>query len=117
MNKKDLSKRDIGTKFISPAVKQTGWNEISQFREKCGFTKGRLIVRGKLVSREKGKPADYILNFEPNIPIAIIEGKDNTHNVGNGIQQALKNVVTLYIPFALSSDGEVFIFMTEQVLG
>jgi hypothetical protein len=51
MNKKDLSERDIGTKFITPAVKQAGWDEMSQIREKVYFTKGRIIVRGKLVTR------------------------------------------------------------------
>ena len=41
---------------------------MTQIREEVSFTKGRLIVRGKLVSR--GKRADYILYYRPNIPIA-----------------------------------------------
>jgi hypothetical protein len=44
------------------------------------FTKGRIIVRGKLVARGKAKRADYILYYKPNIPIAIIEAKDNDHS-------------------------------------
>jgi type I site-specific restriction endonuclease len=31
--KKSLSERDICTKFILPAVKQAGWDEMSQIRE------------------------------------------------------------------------------------
>ncbi len=54
MNKKELSERDICTKLITPAVKQAGWDEMSQIREEVYFTKGRIIVRGKLVTR--GKP-------------------------------------------------------------
>jgi len=51
MDKRSLSERDICTKFITPAVKQAGWDEMLQIREEVGFTKGRIIVRGKLVSR------------------------------------------------------------------
>ena len=59
-----------------------------QIREEVGFTKGRIIVRGKLVTRGKAKRADYILYYKPNIPIALIEAKDNNHSVGDGMQQA-----------------------------
>ena len=72
MNKRDLSERDICTKFITPALRQSGLDEISQIREEVGFTKGRIIVRGKLVTRGKPKRADYILYYKPNIPIAVI---------------------------------------------
>jgi type I restriction enzyme R subunit len=75
--KKSLSERDICTKFITPAVKQAGWDVLSQIREEISFTKGRIIVRGRLVTRGKAKRADYILYYKPNIPIALIEAKDN----------------------------------------
>src|SRR5215213_5641712 len=42
---------------------QAGWDEMSQIREEVSFTKGRIIVRGKLVSRGQGKRADYILYY------------------------------------------------------
>jgi hypothetical protein len=83
MNKKDLSERDICSKFIGPAVKRAGWDGMMQIREEVNFTKGRIIVRGKLVTRGKAKRADYILYYKPNIPIAIIEAKDNNHSVGD----------------------------------
>jgi type I site-specific restriction endonuclease len=57
MNKKDLSERDICSKFIGPAVKRAGWDGMLQIREEVAFTKGRIIVRGKLVSRGKAKRA------------------------------------------------------------
>ena len=81
MNKKDLSERDICSKFIGPAVKRAGWDGMMQIREEVNFTKGRIIVRGKLVTRGKAKRADYILYYKPNIPIAIIEAKDNNDSV------------------------------------
>ena len=90
MTKKDLSERDICTKFITPAVTRAGWDVMSQIREEVSFTKGRIIVRGKLVTRGKAKRADYVLYYKPNIPIALIEAKDNSHAVGDGMQQGLE---------------------------
>ena len=110
MNKKDLSERDICTKYITSAVKLAGWDEMAQIREEVSFTKGRIIVRGKLVTRGKAKRADYILYYKPNIPIALIEAKDNNHCVGDAMQQALDYAVTLDIPFVFSSNGDGFVF-------
>ena len=110
MNKKDLSERDICTKFITPAIKQSGWDVMSQIREEVSFTKGRIIVRGKLVTRGKAKRADYILYYRPNMPVALIEAKDNHHAVGDGMQQALEYAGSLDIPFVFSSNGDAFLF-------
>src|SRR3974390_142230 len=110
MDKRSLSERDICTKFITPALCQAGWDEMLQIREEVGFTKGRIIVRGKLVTRGQAKRADYILYYKPNIPLALIEAKDNSHSVGDGMQQALDYATTLDIPFVFSSNGDGFIF-------
>ncbi len=110
MDKRSLSERDICTKFITPALRGAGWDEMSQLREEVTFTAGRIIVRGKLVARGRRKRADYILEFKPNIPVAVIEAKDNTHGVGDGMQQALDYAETLNIPFAFSSNGDGFVF-------
>src|SRR5580704_12484911 len=110
MDKRTLTERDICTKFILPALKRAGWDEMLQIREEVFFTKGRIIVRGKLVSRGKAKKADFVLYFKPNIPIAIIEAKDNNHSVGDGMQQALDYAATLDIPFVFSSNGDGFVF-------
>ena len=109
-NKKNLSEHDICTKFITPAVRQAGWDVLSQIREEVSFTKGRIIVRGRLVTRGKAKRADYILYYKPNIPIALIEAKDNNSAVGDGMQQALGYAATLDIPFVFSSNGDAFLF-------
>ena len=109
MNKKTLSERDICTQFITPALVAAGWDLESQVREEVGFTKGRVIVRGKLVSRGQPKRADYILYFKPNLPIAVIEAKDNSHTVGDGMQQALAYAECLDIPFVFSSNGDAFL--------
>jgi type I restriction enzyme, R subunit len=109
MNKKDLSESDICAKCITPAVIQAGWDEVRQIRREVSFTKGRIIVRGKLVTRGKAKRADYVLYYQ-HFPIALIEAKTNNHAVGDGMQQALDYAVTLDIPFVFSSNGDGFVF-------
>jgi len=118
-NKKSLSERDICTKFITPAIIAAGWDLHTQIREEVSFTKGRIIVRGKLHTRGELKRADYILYYKSNIPLAVIEAKDNSHGVGSGMQQALNYAETLAVPFVFSSNGNGFLFhdrtgMSEQ---
>src|ERR1700693_3934294 len=103
-DKSNLSERDICTKFITPALRKAGWDEMLQIREEVSFTKGRIIVRGKLVSRGRAKRADYVLYYKPNIPLALIEAKDNSHSVGDGVQQGLDYATTLEIPFVFCSN-------------
>ncbi|WP_372744420.1 EcoAI/FtnUII family type I restriction enzme subunit R [Lutibacter sp.] len=110
MNKKELTERDICTKFINPAIEKAGWDMKRQVREEVSFTDGRIIVQGKLYTRGKRKRADYILYYKSNIPIAIIEAKDNTKPVGNGMQQALEYSEILQIPFVFTSNGDSFVF-------
>ncbi len=112
MNKKSLTEADIRTKFITPALvgaDREKWDSLSQIREEVYFTKGRVIVRGKTVKRGEAKKADYILYYKPNIPIAVIEAKDNAHSVGDGMQQALEYAEILDVPFAYSSNGDAFL--------
>jgi len=108
--KSQLSERDICTKYITPAIVKAGWDQSPHhFREEVSFTAGKIKVRGKLVSRGKSKRADYILFYKPNIPIALIEAKDNTYPVGGGMQQALEYGEILDAPFIYSSNGDGFI--------
>ena len=116
MNKKELSERDICTKFITPAVEKAGWNIEKQIREEVTFTKGRIYVKGRLTSRGKAKRADYILYFKHNIPVAVIEAKDNKHSIDAGMQQALEYSDILDIPFVFSSNGDGFLFHDKTAL-
>jgi type I restriction enzyme R subunit len=93
MNKKELSEADIRTKFITPAITGPGgskWDVLTQIREEVYFTKGRVLVRGKTVQRGKAKKADYLLLYRTNLPLGVVEAKDNNHPVGGGMQQALE---------------------------
>lgn len=115
MNIKQLSERDICTKFITPAILQAGWQQ-NQFREEVNLTDGRVMVRGKMAARVKNpeakggpKRADYVLYAKPNVPIAIVEAKQAKFSVGHGMQQALAYAEMLDAPFAISSNGEGFL--------
>lgn len=108
-SKKALSERDICTQFIVPALKKAGWNIERQVREEVFFTDGRIYVRGTSSARGSRKRADFILYYKPNIPIAVIEAKDNGHFVGAGMQQALGYAQLLDIPVAFSSNGDGFV--------
>lgn len=109
-NKDKFSERDICTKFITPALETAGWDIQNQVREEFPLTRGRIIVRGKLHTRAQHKRADYVLLYKPNQPIAVIEAKDNTHTLGDGMQQALGYAEMLQVPFVFSSNGDGFLF-------
>lgn len=109
IDKKALSEEDIKMKYITPAIEEAGWNIKTQVRAEYSFTDGKIIVRGNLVARGKRKRADYILSYKPNMPLAIIEAKDNQKSMGAGMQQALEYGQILDIPFIYSSNGDGFI--------
>lgn len=116
-NKSSLSERDIITKYILPAIEQSGWNKQTQIREEVTFTAGRIFVKGKKTKRGEKKRADIIIYYKPNIPVAVVEAKDNTHTVGAGMQQALEYAGTLDIPVAISSNGDGFVIQYRKNCG
>lgn len=115
MSSKTMSEDDVRAKYITPAVIRAGWPE-QMIRRQVYFTNGRIYVKGRLTARGKRKFADYILYYKPNIPLALIEAKDNGHTIGAGMQQALDYARTLDIPFVFSSNGEGFLFHDNTVI-
>jgi len=109
MDKKQLTEADIRTKFILPAIEKAKWDREKQIREEKAFTDGRIYICGKTHVRGKKKIPDYILYYKNNIPIAVIEAKDNKHSIGDGLQQAVDYAEILDLPFAFSSNGDGFI--------
>ena len=113
--KNNLSEDDTSAKFITPALYQAGWAEAA-IRRQVAFTAGRIIVRGKLVTRGKAKRADYVL-YIGHFPIALIEAKHNFKAAGDGMQQALDYATTLDIPFVFSSNGHGFVLHDRTGMG
>ena len=108
MSKCSLSETEICDRFITPALQQAGWL-LERMRREYSFTDGRIIVRGKLVSRGRRRRADYLLQYE-GVPLAVIEAKDNNHALGDGMQQALAYAEPLNTPFVFASNGDGFVF-------
>lgn len=108
--KKELSETDICDLFITPAITNAGWDLLKQIRREVTLTPGPVIVRGNVSSRNKKKKkfADYVLSWEPGVPVAVVEAKDNNHTVSHGIQQALGYAEILEVPSAFSSNGDAF---------
>ena len=108
VNKKQLSEQDICYRYITPAIEKAGWQK-TQIRMEYSFTDGPVIVRGNIATRGKGKRADYLLSYKTNLPLAVVEAKDNNHSIGDGMQQAIDYAVILDVPFAYASNGDGFI--------
>lgn len=115
IDKSQLTERDICTKYVTPAIVDAGWDLHAQIREQVFFTDGRVIVRGKTVKRGDRKFVDYLLYLKPNIPLAVIEAKDNKHSIGAGMQQGLGYADALKVPFVFSTNGDGFIFHDRTV--
>ncbi|OGT19928.1 MAG: restriction endonuclease [Gammaproteobacteria bacterium RBG_16_57_12] len=109
-DKKQLSETDVCDLFITPAIRSAGWDSMKQIRREVTLAPGPVIVRGNMSSRNKKKKkfADYVLSWEPGVPIAVVEAKDNNHTVSHGIQQALGYAEILEVPSAFSSNGDAF---------
>lgn len=112
MNKKTLSESDICDKYIRPAMEQAGWNGFDQIYREYPLRAGRVVVRGKQAKRDASTVlrADYALFYKPNIPLAVVEAKDNNHALGAGMPQAINYASLLDVPFSFSSNGDGFVF-------
>ena len=110
INKSKLSETDIITKFILPAIKDAGWDDMSQIRQEVKLRDGKVIVRGQAAARKKVKSADIVLYHKPSMPLAVVEAKANKHEVGKGMQQGLDYASLLEVPFVFASNGDGFIF-------
>lgn len=112
MNKKSLSESDICDKFIRPAMERAGWNGMDQIYREYPLRAGRMVVRGRQARRDATTVlrADYALFYKINIPLAVIEAKDNRHAMGAGMAQAIHYGQLLEVPFCFSSNGDGFVF-------
>ncbi|MCB2002250.1 MAG: DEAD/DEAH box helicase family protein, partial [Rhodoferax sp.] len=112
MDKQQLSESDICDKFIRPAMECAGWNGMDQIYREYPLRAGRVVVRGKTARRDPSTVlrADYALFYKVNIPLAVVEAKDNKHAVGAGMAQAINYAQLLDVPFSFSSNGDGFVF-------
>lgn len=114
MNNKDKaqSEIDICDKFICPTIEAAGWEGPSQIYREYAQRAGQVVVRGRKAWRDASTVlrADYALFFKTNIPLAVVEAKDNNHAMGAGMAQAINSTQLLDVPFSFASNGDGFIF-------
>ncbi len=101
-----LSEEDIKLRYITPAILDKEWSVKDITMEtQVKLTDGKISLKGNLVRRGKPKYADYVLYYNRNTPIAIVEAKDANHTVSFGMQQAKEYAHMIDVPFAFSSNG------------
>ncbi|CAG20209.1 putative type I restriction enzyme R protein [Photobacterium profundum SS9] len=117
INKKNLTETDIISKFIMPAIKGVGWDDMTQIRQEVALRDGKVIVRGQMGVRKTVKKADIVLYHKPSMPLAVVEAKANKHEIGKGMQQGLDYARLLEVPFIFASNGDGFIFHDKTKIG
>jgi type I restriction enzyme R subunit len=108
--KAQLTETEIRTRYITPALSTAGWPLTSLREEYYYFSAGRIQVVGSKGVRKKPKKVDYLLEWRPNLPIAIVEAKDNRHEPGYGMQQAIEYAEQLDVPSVFTSNGDSFVW-------
>lgn len=104
-----MTEEEVKLNYITPAIENAGWQK-KQIRMEYAINAGKIVVRGNVAKRLPKKKADYVLFFKENLPLAIIEAKDNNHNVGDGMFQAQEYAKKLDIRFVFTSNGDGFLF-------
>ena len=114
MGTSTLTEHEVRSRYITPALQRAGW-PLRRIREEYAFTDGRVIQRGNMHTRGTRKQIDYLLEYKPNIPLAVVEAKRNDKSLGTGMQQgidyaeALEHASDLDVPFVYCSNGDGFI--------
>ncbi|MDO4271967.1 MAG: DEAD/DEAH box helicase family protein [Candidatus Saccharibacteria bacterium] len=129
-----LTEAEVRSRYITPAIRDAGWTNQA-IREEYYYTDGKIIVTkdnaGKIIDqrkiRDKAKKADYLLQTDDGsrIGLAVVEAKDNQHQLSDGTQQALVYARDLDVPFVFTSNGDGFhyydrtglLFEDDQVEG
>ena len=66
--------KDTCRDYVLPRLKAAGWSD-DQIQEQFPITDGRIITVGKRHRRGEALWADYVLEYRPGVPIAVVEAK------------------------------------------
>lgn len=104
-----MTEEEVKLNYITPAIESAGWQK-KQIRMEYAINAGKIVVRGNVAKRLPKKKADYVLFYKENLPLAIVEAKDNNHNIGDGMFQAQEYADKLGVRFVFTSNGDGFLF-------
>ena len=97
--------KDTCRDYVLPALLAAGWAS-EQIVEQRYFTDGRIIPTATGHRRNEGKRTDYLLEIQPDLPVAVVEAKREYKLPGDGLQQAMRYAEILGIGYAYSSNGK-----------
>ncbi len=104
-----MTEEEVKLNYITPAIENAGWDR-RMIRMEYPITAGKIIVRGEKAFRATKKRADYLLFYKENLPLAIVEAKDDAHLIGDGMPQAQEYAEKLDVRFVFTSNGDGFLF-------
>ena len=104
-----MTEEEVKLNYITPAIERAGWDR-KLIRMEYPITAGKIVVRGEKAFRLTKKRADYLLFYKENMPLAIVEAKDPSQVIGDGMLQAQEYAKKLDVRFVYTSNGDGFLF-------
>jgi len=96
-----LTEADTCRKLVVPKLLAAGWDsELHSIAEQYTITDDRLVPVGQGFIRKPPRRVDYLLRFERNFPLAVVEVKSAWKSPGDGLQQAKEYADMLGLKFA-----------------
>ena len=103
-----MTEEEVKLNFITPSILNAGW-DMKLIKMEYPITAGKIVVKGNKAYRLAKKRADYVLFYKDNLPLAIVEAKDDSHLIGDGMLQAQEYAEKLDIRFVFTSNGDGFL--------
>lgn len=104
-----MTEEEVKLNYITPAIENAGWIK-KQIRMEYSINAGKIVVRGNIAKRLPKKKADYVLFYKDNLPLAVVEAKDDKHIIGDGMFQAQEYAKKLDVRFVFTSNGDGFLY-------
>ena len=102
-----LNEADTCRIYVTPKLLEAGWETSPHsLTEQYTFTDGRVKLTGENVDRDERKRADYLLLYNRDYPIAVVEAKPEGDSAGSGMQQAKDYAEILGLKFAYATNGK-----------
>ncbi|MGI8682801.1 MAG: EcoAI/FtnUII family type I restriction enzme subunit R [Mycobacteriales bacterium] len=101
--------KDTCRDYVVPRLHAAGWQD--RYVEQYRITDGRIVPvprrprRRRDHKRDDPLRADYALEYQPGLPIAVVEAKREHKSAGTGLQQAKRYAELLDVPFAYATNG------------
>lgn len=99
-----MNESETRAEYIDPKLKESGWGEVegSKVLREFRITDGKIQAGGM---RAKPEIADYILVYK-NQKIAVVEAKQESLPVGEGVAQAKAYAEKLHIDYTYATNGK-----------